>query len=384
MKENATGKILADGQCQYAFHVETVAGQGESVRTVLKRWKDGVRTAKGFGVESIEALCAKVRTIPGVERVVPTGPRSALPLALRMACGLTGRHGGFACHIGKGILSDGIRHEFKAWNIDFLPRMELAGDMPAAFLVFDPNDHSEHETVTLYPLSRAGYKHRSHFEPQEIVQADGLLLNRVNEGVLDMARQAKAAGKPNCLRIHGYNRHVSFDDYRPLLPLVDHLVLDAGHNALRDTANGLGLNPPRGWPETGPFRVDFLKEIADTLDAIAGKSLMHIFHINGKNTLYLLGSVGQAHYSFTPVVPEGCLCDLKATSRIHGAVLAGVLLARAEFDLDPATFQPRSEARLAKLAEWVYRAAHHGILNVPWKWPESDFNPAHLQTRVEG
>ena len=241
-------KILADGQCQYAFHVETQAGQGESVRNALKAWKDEVRTAKGFGVESIEALCAKVRTILGVERIVPTGPRSALPLALRMACGLTGRQGGFACHIGKGVLSDGIRNEFKAWSVDFFPRKGLEGDMPAAFLVFDPNDLSEHETVTLYPLPRAGYKHRSHFEPQEMAQADGLLLNRVNEGVLDVARQAKAAGKPNCLRIHGYNQHVSFDDYRPLLPLVVHLVLVDGHYEIRDLAIWLVLYPDSVWP----------------------------------------------------------------------------------------------------------------------------------------
>lgn len=375
-------KILADGQCQYAFHVETGAGEGESVRAALKGWKDSIRAAKGFGVESVEALCDKVRSIPGVERVVPTGPRSALPLALRMTCGLTGRQGGFACHIGKGILSDGIRSEFKAWNIDFLPRKELEGDMPAAFLVFDPNDHSEHETVTLYPLSRTGYKHRSHFEPKEIVQADGLLLNRVNEGVLELARQAKAAGKPNCLRIHGYSRHVSFDDYRPFLPLVDHLVLDAGHNALRDTANALGLNPPRGWPETGPLQMDFLKEIADALDAIAEKPLLHILHINGRSTLVVLGAAGQATYSFKPMVPEGSLCDLKATSRVHGAVLAAALLKKPEFDLDPATFQPKSEAGLAKLAEWAYRAAHHGILNIPWKWPDASFDPAQMQTRV--
>ena len=375
--------ILAEGQCQYAFHVETRAGQGESVRNVLKGWKEEVRTAKGYGVGSVEALCDKVRAVSGVERVVPTGPRSALPLALRMACGLTGSKGGFACHIGTGVLSDGICHAFEAWNVDFLPRKELEGDMPAAFLVFDPNDHSGHETVTLYPLSRAGYKHRYHFEPQEIAQADGLLLNRVNDGVLDMAWQAKAAGKPNCLRIHGYNRHVCFDDYRPLLPLVDHLVLDAGHNALRDTANALGLNPPRGWPETGAFQVDCLRGIAEALDGIAGKSLLQFFHINGKNMIYLLGSVGQTHYSFKPVVPEGCLCDLKATSRIHGAVLAGVLLAKAEFDLDPGTLQPKSEDGLVHLAEWVFRAAHHGILNVPWRWPGPDFDPAHLQTRVK-
>lgn len=382
MNEKTMGRILADGQCQYAFHVETRAGQGESVRNALKGWKDRVRAAKGFGVGSIMELCDKVRAITGVERVVPTGPRSALPLALRMACGLTGTPGGFACHIGKGILSDGIRSEFKAWNVEFLPRKELDGDMPAAFLVFDPDDHSEHETVALYPLSRAGYKHRSYFEPQEIAQADGLLLNRVNEGVSDMARQMKVAGKPSCLRIHGYNRHVKFDDYRPLLPLVDHLVLDAGHDALRDTANGLGLNPPRGWPEAGPLQMDFLKEIAGALDAIAGKPLLHGIHINGRNTLVLMGAAGQAHYSFTPLVPEGSLCDLKATSRIHGAVLAAVLLKKPEFELDSATFQPKSETGLAKLAEWVYRAAHHGILNVPWMWPDASFDPARMQARV--
>jgi hypothetical protein len=383
MKEKTKGKILADGQCQYSFHVETLAGQGESVRTALKGWKDEVRTAKGFGVDSLEELCDKVRTVPGVKRVVPTGPRSALPLALRMTCGLTGKKGGFAGHIGKGVLSDGIRHAFEAWNVDFLPHKELEGDMPAAFLVFDPNDQSEHETVTLYPLSRAGYKHRSHFEPQEIARSGGLLLNRVNEGVLDMARQTKAAGKPNCLRIHGYNRHVCFDDYRPLLPLLDHLVLDAGHNALRDTANGLGLNPPRGWPETGLFRVDFLREMTDALDTIAGKPLLHVVHINGRNTLHLLGSAGQASYSFKPLVPVGSLCDLKATSRVHGAVVAASLVNKSEFDLDSVTFQPKSEAGLAKLAEWVYRAAHHGILNVPWKWPDDSFDPAQMQARVK-
>ena len=375
------GKILGDGQCQYAFHVETRAGQGESVRNTLKGWKDSVRATKGFGAASVEELCGKVREIPGVERVVPTGPRSALPLAMRMACGLTGRKGGFACHSGKGVLSDAIRDVFKAWNIDFLPRKELEGDMPAGFLVFDPKDQSEHETVTLYPLPRAAYKHRSHFEPQEIEAADGMLLNRVNEGVLEIARQAKAAVKPNCLRIHGYTRHVSFDDYRPLLPLVNHLILDVGHNALRDTANGLGLNPPRGWPETGPSHVDFLREMAHALDAIAGKPLLHVVHINGKNTLYLRGTAGRGSYSFKPVVPVGSLCDLKATSRIHGAVLAAILLKKPEFDLDSATFQPKSEEGLVQLAEWVYRAAHHGILNVPWEWPDSSFEPAHLQTR---
>ncbi len=376
-------KILADGQCHYAFYVETLGGEGESVRNALKGWKVEVRTAKGFGVGSVEELCGKVRAIPGVERVVASGPRSALPLALRMACGLTGRKGGFACHIGKGVLSDGMRHEFKVWNIDFLPRKELEGDMPAAFMVFDPSEHSGHETVTLYPLSRTGYRHRSHFEPQEIAQADGLLLNRVNEGVLDIAQQAKAAGKPNCLRIHGYTRHVSFDDYRPLLPLVDHLVLDVGHNALRDTANGLGLSLPLGWLESGMFRMDFLKEMADALDAIAGKPLLHVIHINGRNTLYLLGKAGQGSYSLEPRVSPGVLCDLKATARVHGAVLAAILINPPEFELDANTFQPKSEAGLVQLAEWVYRAAHHGILNVPWKWPDASFDSAHLQTRVQ-
>jgi sugar/nucleoside kinase (ribokinase family) len=383
MKEKTMSKILADGQCHYAFYVETQRGKGESVQNALKGWKDEVRGAKGFGVGSIDDLCETVRAIPGVGSIVPSGPRSALPLALRMACGLTGRKGGFACHIGKGIMSEGIRREFEAWNIDFLPRKELEGDMPAAFLVFDPSEHSGHETVTLFPLSRTGYKHRSHFEPQEIAQADGVLLNRVNDGVLDVARQAKAAGKPNCLRIHGYTRHVSFDDYRPLLPLVDHLVLDVGHNALRDTANGLGLNLPRGWLETGTFRVEFLREMADALDAIAGKSLLHVIHINGRNTLYLLGKAGQASYSFEPRVSPGVLCDLKATARVHGAVMAAALVNQLGFELDATTFQPKSEEGLVQLAAWVYRAAHHGILNVPWKWPDAFFDSAHLQTRVQ-
>lgn len=127
--------------------------------------------------------------------------------------------------------------------------------------------------------------------------------------------------------------------------------------------------------------MDFLKEITDALDAIAGKPLLHIIHINGSNTLVLLGAAGQTCHSFKPVVPVGSLCDLKATSRIHGAVLAAVLLKKTEFDLDPATFQPKSEAGLAKLAEWAFRAAHHGILNVPWKWPDTFFDPAQMQTR---
>ena len=52
--------ILADGQCHYAFHVETHAGQGEAVLHTLKEWKAGVRAAEGFGVASVEDLCDKV------------------------------------------------------------------------------------------------------------------------------------------------------------------------------------------------------------------------------------------------------------------------------------------------------------------------------------
>jgi hypothetical protein len=105
--------------------VETHDGQGEAVLQTLKEWKADVRAAKGFGVASVDGLCDKVRAIAGVARVVATGPRSALPLALRMACGLTGGKGRFACHIGKGILSDGIRGELTAWNIELDPCREL-------------------------------------------------------------------------------------------------------------------------------------------------------------------------------------------------------------------------------------------------------------------
>lgn len=114
---------------------------------------------------SLEALCAEVCSVSGVKRVIPVGPRSALPLALRMACGLTGRKGVFASHLGSGIASDAIRRDLQVGGIDLHLLRELPGDMPVSLMVTDPRQPAGHETVTLRPLSRTLYKHRSGYPP---------------------------------------------------------------------------------------------------------------------------------------------------------------------------------------------------------------------------
>lgn len=373
--------ILADGQCHYAFHVETQAGKGMTVHDALTCWKEEVRLHKGFQSATIAEVCDKIRRVPGVLRVVPTGPRSALPLALRMACGLTGKKGVFACHNGRGILSDAIRNDLRGWNIDFLALRDLQGDMPASFLIYDPNHTSHHDTATVYPLSRTSYRHRSDYPSDVLCSIDGLLLNRVNGGILASAKLCKQQGKPVSLRIHGYSRYVVFDDYRPLLPWVDHLLIDSGHDALRGTAQALGLAPPRDWLGTAESTPGVLGAMAEALDAIAGKRLLHAYSFSSTGTLHLLGSAGQTACSFQPVVPPGELCDLKTTSRIHGALLAGALLNKPEFVMDSATCQPRTEDGLAQMAKWVLLAAHHGILNVPWQWPDTRFDISAMTTK---
>lgn len=374
--------ILADGQCHYAFHVETRAGKGMAVQDALKCWEEEIRLHQGFRSAAVAEVCDRIRRLPGVLRVVPTGPRSALPLALRMACGLTGKKGVFACHNGRGLLADAIRNDLREWNIDLLVLRDLAGDMPASFLVYDPDHPSGHGTATVYPLSRTRYRHRSVYPSDVVSNSDGLLLNRVNDGILASAKRAKQEGKPVCLRIHGYTRHVVFDDYRPLLPWVDHLLIDSGHDALRGTAKALGLAPPRGWPDTAVSPPGFLGAMADALDAIAGKRLLHAYSFTASGTLHLLGSAGRTAGSFRPVVPAGELCDLKTTSRIHGALLASTLLNKPEFEMDSATCQPRTEDGLAHLAKWVLLAAHHGLLNVPWQWPDTGFVISGMTTQV--
>lgn len=378
------GTILADGQCHYAFHVETRSGMGTQVVETLAGWKQAARARlpQGFGVSSVQELCDRVADVPGVARVLPTGPRSALPLALRMACGLTGIKGVLASHTGTGALSDAIRGELAAWGIDYLGLQQLGGDMPAAFMVHDPAMPSEHMSVEVRPLPATSYKHRSTYPSNVLRDADAMLLNRVNEGVLSAARLMKEAHKPNCLRIHGYSRHVHLDDYRPLFPLIDHVVVDAGHGSLRETAAALGLNPPRGWPDTGAFRTDYLKSVADALDIMAGRSLLHIYYINTRGTLYVFGAAGRSVVSLRPVVPPGEMCDLRTTARTHGAALAAALLDRQEFDMDGSTFQPKSQEGLDRFAHWIFRAAHHGILNVPWRWPDTAFDPSSMKTRL--
>ena len=122
--------------------------------------------------------------------------------------------------------------------------------------------------------------------------------------------------------------------------------------------------------------------MADALDGVAGHPLLHAYAISGRNTLHLLGTAGQASVTLKPVIPERRIVDIKTTSRVHGALLAATLLNKPEFDLDPATRQPKSLQGLERLCYWVFRAAHHGILNIPWQWPGQDFDPARLTMEI--
>ena len=377
------GIILADGQCHLSFYVETAPGAGPGVARQIKERQDVIRGAGGFKAATADELANEIRAIPGVTRVIPAGPRSALPLALRMACALTGCRGVFASHNGKGAASVAIRDGLLCnGNIDLHVLKELEGDMPVSFMAVDLAQPTEHETVTLYPLSRKKYRHQSVYPEVLIVDCDALLLNRSNKGILESARRAFPAGTLVNLRIHGYSRHVTFDDYRTLLPFVHHLVIDSGHNSLRDTAKAVGLHPPRGWPVQGASPLELLRELSAALDAIAGRSLLHAYVINRRNTLYLIGSAGHASATRHPVVTPGKACDLKITARSHGAMLAAALLAKPPFDIDPASRQPRSEAGLQAMANWILAAAQHGLLNLPWQWPGIDFDPAQLQLEI--
>jgi hypothetical protein len=374
--------ILADGQCHYSMYVETVADAGPDVARRIKDWQAAVRTAGGFSAATPEALFNEIRGIPGVTRVIPAGPRSALPLALRMACGLTGRRGIFASHCGKGMAADAIRDEISLWNVDLHSLHELDSDMPLSVMVKDPYHPLEHETVTLYPLSRKKYRHRSVYPADLLAGCDAMLLNRVNQGILDAAQSARKSGVLINLRIHGYSRHVSFADFRPLLPFVHQLVIDSGHNSLRDTARALGLKPPRGWPDRGPFPPGLLRELATALDAIAGRRLFHAFVINGRDTLHLLGSAGHVSATRHLLIPTGRICDIKITARCHGAMLAATILNKPAFDLDPESHQPRSEDGLQAMANWILAAAQAGVLDLPWQWPGADFVPAQQQMEI--
>lgn len=82
--------ILTDGQCHYAFVVETEPGAQARVVAILNGWQAGVRAAGGFGAASLEDFCGRINAVPGVRSARPLGPRMAMPLALRMATGLTG------------------------------------------------------------------------------------------------------------------------------------------------------------------------------------------------------------------------------------------------------------------------------------------------------
>ncbi|MCF7837119.1 MAG: hypothetical protein K9N49_00655 [Candidatus Marinimicrobia bacterium] len=367
-------RILADGQYHYAFHVVAAAGRAKDVAQTLKGWKANIRAAAGFGVDSVEALAARVQMIPGVARVIPTGPRSALPLALRMACGLTDRKGDFVCHKGTGFFAERIVEELRAWNIAFHPARDLKGDMPLAFIVLDPANPRDQQSAELFPLPRTSYQHRSRHAEEMIEGAMAVLLNRVNDGILETSRKMMDARKLVSLRIHGYSRHVKFEDYRPLLPLIHHLILDSGHGSLRETARALNMDPPKGWPDGGGFRTEFLEEMAKKLNEIAGKSLLYLFIVKGRDSLYAVGRAGSTYVRLCPALPPGSVADLSVTARSHGASVAAALDPKPAFELEPQTFQPGTQAGLQAFANWVYRAAYHGLLNIPWTWPERPFD----------
>ncbi len=374
--------ILADGQYHYAMYLEAVAGAGPDVTRRIKTWQASVRASGGYSAENPDALIDELASIPGVSRVIPAGPRSALPLALRMACVLTERRGIFASHGGKGVASTALRDELRSWNVDFHSLHTLDGDMPVSLMVKDPEHPLEHETVTLYPLSRKKYRHRSAYPANLLADCDAMLLNRVNQGILDATRTARNAGLLINLRIHGYSRHVSFNDFRPLLPFVHQLVIDSGHNALRDTVRALGLKPPHGWPDRGVFPLELLRELASALDSIAGRRIFHAYVINGRDTLHLLGAAGHVSTTRHLLIPPGRICDIKITARCHGAMLAATLLNKPSFDLDPDSHQARSKSGLQAMANWILAAAQHGVLDLPWQWPGADFDPAHQQMEI--
>ena len=363
--------ILADGQCFYSFVVEVNAGQKAQAIQALEAWKPEVRKAGSFGVDTLDALCAKVRAMPGVKAVQPMGPRMAMPLALRIAAGLSGMTGVFSSHAGHGLITEATRASFQEWGFRWIVQKQTPGDMMATFLVIDPAEGPESTPVFVRPVSMASCGHQVDFPPDVLDGAEALLTNRVSASMERTARHLADRGKLVSLRIHSYTRYTQFDDFLPLLRLSHHLMLDDGNPAMRTTALRVGLTPPRGWPGPDAELEPTLLEMARRLDQAAGHALLHVYAFRHRQELWLIGQAGHA-ISHMEINPNGRACDLVIASRAQGAVCAAALRKLPEFAIN-ADHQPATLDGLQRMTNWSFAATHHGIMVVPWTWPGPNF-----------
>ena len=369
--------ILTDGQCHYAFVVETEPGAQERVVASLNGWQADVRRAGGFGVATMEALCARVGAVPGVRSARPLGPRMAMPLALRMATGLTGIPGVFSSHAGTGPITGATRRDFTTGHIRWEVQKTTAGDMAATFLVTDPSASRESVQVFLRPVSSKQQNHVVRFSEADLAAAEGFMLGRVSQSLERVMDRMRRDGKQVSLRIYQYGRYAPFEEYAKYFPKIDHLMLDDGNEAMRQTALKLGIRPPRGWPLAPADIQPTLDSVAARLNERAGHPLLQIFPLRFREEIWLAGAAGLA-CSRLPLDTGGRACDPVIASRAQGALLAAVLRPRPEFALGP-NRQPATRDGLQAMARWIHHASLHGIVNVPWVWPGPGFTEAAMR-----
>ena len=346
--------VFANGFLAYHIEVTVKRSTAESVKSVVKGWKNEFREQKtwpGFPGSMIERLCAT----ESVLSATCEGPQSSLLIPLRMVKGLTGSDAEMSSVIGTGQIATAVRNEMASWEIDFQPNKELHDvDCPVEFSFRDSEGGSA--SLVLYPASRTRY---SGGALDINVTPEHLILNRFNKGLSGLASQVSQNGGTVSFRPRELGRYDTIENYEGLLQFTDQLVLSSRHRTMAAFAKRAGLLPKRGWPENTPSLAgnDF-QTLADWLLARMRPDSVVMLHRHcvQDTALYRHGA-DAVHLP----APDGYGPESRA-ARLQGALMGLIIANRQDNRAVDLSWQ--------QLFTRVVEVAFQGTDVRPWQYPE--------------
>lgn len=354
--------VFGDGFLAYHFDVHVAAGAMAQVKETLKGRERRFReegTWPGFP----RTLVEEVSRIPGVTGVEEEGPQSSILIPLRMVQGMAGIPCTLSTVVGTGPMADAVAHRLAEWDVRLSPSKQLEDvDSPVELTLREPS--GAHASVRLYPAPRSRYRAKLSL-PEPL--PDHLVLNRVNEGLLALARRVAEGGGTVSLRIREFGRYDTVADYLPLLGLARHLVLSTRHGVVRTLAREAGVDLPRQWPagcesltdEHGSRLVSWLR------GRMSVGGIVVLNTLENQETAFFR----DGHEPVTIAAPIAA-GDASRAARLQGALL-GMVLAEA---LDGSLLAGGNHwtDRCREVVGWAYRGTrcHPWVYPHEGQWPE--------------
>ena len=346
--------VFANGFLAYHIEVTVKRSTAESVKSVVKGWKDEFREQKTWP-DFPNAMIERLLATDGVLSATCEGPQSSLLIPLRMVMGLTGSDGEMSSVIGTGQVATAVRKDLTRWCIDFQPTKELHDvDCPVEFSFRDSQGASA--SLVLYPASRTRY---SGGALNINVVPEHLILNRFNKGLSELAGQVCRNGGIVSFRPRELGRYDTIENYEGLLQFSDQLVLSSRHRIMAAFAKRAGLSLKQGWPENASSLTgDDFQTLADWLLARMRPGSVVMLHRHCvQDTALFRPGVDVVHLP----APDGYGPESRA-ARLQGALMGLTITNRQDNRAVDLSWQ--------QLCTRVVGAAFQGTDVRPWQYPE--------------